>query len=142
MILLVPKTKLQLLGLSIDSFLRRQGYALIHDRREDVYSYSRRLTRDFYPRFHVYTEERADGYLIKLHLDQKKASYQGVSRHSGEYEGETVQAEIDRISRTLPSEMGALKNQEISDIIPTRNLPEKKPDKPKKPGFFSRLLGK
>jgi len=36
-----------------------------------------------------------------LHLDQKKPSYQGQTKHSGEYEGELVEVEKARILQLL-----------------------------------------
>lgn len=142
MVITVSKSSLLPLGLSIDAFLRRQGYAVLFDRRENQYSYARRLTRDFYPRFHVYVEEKGQEYLIKLHLDQKRASYQGASRHSGEYEGELVAAEAARLRSVLPVSIPPLKNQEISDIIPRHSLPGGLEEKSAKPGFFRRLFKK
>ncbi len=142
MVLAVPKDKLAILGLSIDSFLRRQGYASLFDRRENQYSYARRLGRDFYPRFHVYVEERGAAYLVKLHLDQKKASYAGVARHSGEYEGELVRGEIARLEVALPAGLPPLKNEEISDIIPKHGVLPEKQDTVKKAGFFRRFFKK
>jgi hypothetical protein len=145
MILHVSKSQLQVLGQSIDAFLRRQGYVPIYDRRSGSSSYAKRLTRNHYPRFHGYVEEREDAWLLKLHLDQKQASYEGTSRHSGEYEGEAVAAEVRRLQSLLPLgdiSFSPLKNKDISDIIPRRTLPDEAGRKPEKKGFFSRLFGK
>lgn len=65
-------------------------------------SYVRRLSRtQHYPRFHLYLNETADQIIFNLHLDQKHASYEGSSAHSGEYDGETVKAEAERILNSL-----------------------------------------
>ncbi len=60
-------------------------------------SYVRRLGRDFYPRFHVYVN--VDN--LNLHLDQKKASYEGSHAHAGEYDSGLVEDEGRRINNAL-----------------------------------------
>jgi hypothetical protein len=40
-------------------------------------------------------------YVFNLHLDQKKTSYEGSHAHSGQYDGEVVDREADRIMKTL-----------------------------------------
>ena len=65
-------------------------------------SYVRRLSRiQHYPRFHLYLNETPEQLTFNLHLDQKHASYEGSSAHSGEYDGETVKEEADRIISNL-----------------------------------------
>ena len=65
-------------------------------------SYVRRLSRiQHYPRFHLYLNETDNQITFNLHLDQKHASYEGSSAHSGEYDGETVKAEAERIISVL-----------------------------------------
>ena len=54
-----------------------------------------------YPRFHAYVDTLDDGYVVKLHLDQKKPSYGSHTAHSGEYEGPVVLKEIERIKKWL-----------------------------------------
>jgi len=80
-----------------DKFIRRCGYGKLRDRRTGQESYVRRLHRDLYPRFHVYLEERAEQIYFNLHLDQRAAMYEGVTAHSGEYDGEVVEKEATRI---------------------------------------------
>lgn len=82
-------------------FIRRAGYGLIVDRRRAVQSFVRRLDRDLYPRFHVYVEERGESWLFNLHLDQRAPRYEGVTAHSGEYDGEVVEREAERIRSYL-----------------------------------------
>ena len=80
------------------NLIRRCGYAEFTDPRTRETSYVRRLEAgNFYPRFHVYVEEAAEQMIINLHLDQKKPSYEGFSAHSGEYDGEVVEREGERI---------------------------------------------
>jgi hypothetical protein len=82
-------------------FLRHAGYAYIRDRRTGRDSFVRRLTRDHYPRFHLYIDDEGEKTVFNLHLDQKQPIYAGVSAHSGEYEGEAVEAEIERLKQEI-----------------------------------------
>lgn len=80
--------------------MRGLGYAP-HENRAGL-SFVRRLGRNEYPKFHVYiNEEGAEEIILNLHLDQKAPSYAGSSAHSGEYEGEVVEKEIERIKDLL-----------------------------------------
>jgi len=80
-----------------EQILRQAGYAYLIDRRSGQESYVRRLNRGFYPRFHLYLEDQANQVILNLHLDQKQASYEGSNAHNGEYDGETVEREVERI---------------------------------------------
>ncbi len=77
--------------------LRKASYAHIYSYHTDCDSYVRRLTRDHYPRFHMYIKIEGEQVIFDLHLDQKKASYKGSHAHNAEYDGEVVQQEINRI---------------------------------------------
>ncbi|MBI3290855.1 hypothetical protein HYZ76_01075 [Candidatus Falkowbacteria bacterium] len=80
------------------NFMRRAGYSVFDDPNTGQTSYVKRLSRDFYPRFHVYIEEGKDrGRYINLHLDQKKPSYAGAHAHNAEYEGGQVELEGQRL---------------------------------------------
>lgn len=84
-------------GQRIENVLRGIGYTPFVDPNTGEQSFVRRLGTYFYPRFHVYVE-KTDGELrINLHLDQKRPSYPGFRKHSGEYGGPTVETEADRI---------------------------------------------
>jgi len=85
------------LSLQIEQIMRKAGYTFISDRNTGKESFVRRLTGDYYPRFHVYIHEEGEKAVVDIHLDQKKASYQGTSAHSGEYGGENVEDELERI---------------------------------------------
>jgi hypothetical protein len=76
---------------------RRFGYALIFDRRSGQESLVRRLSGEHYPRFHLYIDENNQGCIFSLHLDQKKASYEGQHMHSAEYDGDLVEGEISAL---------------------------------------------
>jgi len=89
-----------------DKWLRRAGYAFIPEREHGQKSFARRLTRDFYPRFHVYFSEQKnpngeDLVIFNLHLDQKRPGYVGFSRHNAEYDGEVVEKEALRLKSLL-----------------------------------------
>ncbi|MBN1778822.1 MAG: hypothetical protein JW816_01200 [Candidatus Buchananbacteria bacterium] len=103
---------------NLRTFMRRAGYAEFNDFNANKISYARRLGTDFYPRFHVYINQK-DGFdFLSLHLDQKKASYAGSRAHSGEYSGELVEGEANRL-------LGLVKNQ--MDNQQTNNQMEEKP---------------
>jgi len=78
-------------------FIRRCGYGQMSDRRGGEKSYSKRFGALLYPRFHVYIKEKPDSFVLNLHLDQRQPSYQGVTAHSGEYDGDVVEREGERI---------------------------------------------
>jgi hypothetical protein len=106
--------------------IRRAGYGEHHDRRSAQTSYSRRLTPNIFPKFHVYLTDRETTVEISLHLDQKQASYGSGHMHSGDYDGPVVEKEMERIRQFF--------------LTQTR---DEKPDEPvkKKDGFWGRLFG-
>lgn len=102
--LIVNKSRLT--NFSADEFLRRAGFAYIYDNIREHGSYVKRLSRDYYPRLHVYVMEKKDQtgrelIVIEMHLDQKKASYEGTKMHSAEYDGEVVEAEIENLKNLM-----------------------------------------
>lgn len=113
-------------GLNPDQVLRKAGYGQLRDRRSGQTSYVRRLGSGFYPRFHVYINNN----VINLHLDQKQASYQGTSAHSGEYDGETVEREGERIKAVMQA---MASETTIAVTQPTKDNEENK-------GFWGRLF--
>ena len=83
-------------------FLREAGYSHITDRQSGQDSFVRRLTRDFYPRFHLYLQEEGEMLVLNLHLDQKRPIYRGAPHaHNAEYDGEVVEREIERLKILL-----------------------------------------
>lgn len=54
-----------------------------------------------FPRFHIYAKQEGEDLIMNLHLDQKRPIYRGTSAHSGEYEGEIVEKEAERIKQIL-----------------------------------------
>jgi hypothetical protein len=95
------------LNLNPDNFLRKVGYTFIHDSVTGHDSYVHRLTRDHYPRFHIYFQDLDDRIVFDLHFDQKQASHAGSHMHNAEYDGDTVAAEIDRLKGFLVQESRA-----------------------------------
>ncbi|MFA6215143.1 MAG: hypothetical protein WC768_01070 [Patescibacteria group bacterium] len=92
-------------NLNLPVFLRRAGYAEFNDPNTGKTSYTKRFTRDFYPRFHIYAESTDGQTFLNLHLDQKKASYKGYSAHNAEYDGAVVEREGARLSGLVKNEM-------------------------------------
>jgi len=89
-----------------EMWLRRAGYSFIPERENGQASFARRLSRDFYPRFHVYftvSSGQGNDAIINfnLHLDQKRPGYQGFNRHNAEYDGDLVEQEIERLKSLL-----------------------------------------
>jgi hypothetical protein len=98
--------------LNIQNFMRQAGY--FFDREENgETAFIRPLTASGsgYPRFHIYLKfdnvsrealrQGSGQATISLHLDQKKPIYRGVSAHAGEYRGELVEKEAERIKQIL-----------------------------------------
>ncbi len=77
-------------------FLRSCGYAFDRQTGEE-WSCMRRLAGLDYPRFHAYIKLDGSSLVINLHLDQKKPSYGTNHAHSGEYDGEIIEREMERI---------------------------------------------
>lgn len=93
-----------------DKWLRRAGYSYIPEREHGQESFARRLTRDFYPRFHIYynLQKNSQGeevIVFNLHLDQKRPGYLGYKRHNAEYDGEVVEREALRLKSLLNQEL-------------------------------------
>lgn len=83
------------------NIMRKIGYGQVVDPRAREISYQRRLASGRYPRFHVYLGGTSNEMVIKIHIDQKKASYKGHTAHSGEYEGPLVEEELKRIQQAI-----------------------------------------
>ncbi len=106
-----------------EQLLRKAGYGELRDRRATERSWFKRFGPEFYPRFHAYVEETATGFTVKLHLDQKKPSYEGSNMHSGEYEGVAVEREAQR----------------LRDVAAKGMTESEPPQKPK--NIFARMFG-
>jgi len=81
-------------------FMRSCGYAFdreVQNNGGTEASCMRRLSGHDYPRYHAYIKKEETTLVINLHIDQKKPSYEGSRAHSGEYEGDLVEREMERI---------------------------------------------
>lgn len=81
--------------------LEEAGYHRFVDPRTQQQSFVMRFGQEYYPRYHVYVKEETQRVTVDLHVDQKKASYEGQRAHSGEYDGPLVEEEIARLTRWL-----------------------------------------
>ncbi len=81
-----------------EKFIRRCGYGL-HKTRNGEVSYVKRVHGDWYPRFHIYILEEKEKIIFNLHLDQRQPVYEGITAHAGEYDGEVVEREAERINK-------------------------------------------
>jgi hypothetical protein len=91
-----------LLKENVYNLVRKSGYRF--QERDDKNSeliFVRPLNRSGYPRFHLYIKNTEENLIFDLHLDQKKPIYRGAHAHSGEYEGEVVEKEVERIKENL-----------------------------------------
>ncbi len=87
---------------NIYTLIRKIGYyPLSKDEKAEETNCVRPLDRSGYPRFHLYLKADGDNLIFNLHLDQKKPIYKGITAHSGEYDGEIVEKEAERIKQLL-----------------------------------------
>ncbi len=82
------------------SMVRRLGYRPLGYTQAGELNCVRPLGAD-YPRFHIYIKEEAHGSVFNLHFDQKGPSYEGVTAHSGDYDGDVVRDEAARIKEIV-----------------------------------------
>ena len=87
---------------NIVNISRKIGYRPMGINGQGEYSIIRPLTGNNYPRFHIYIkEERPGNFIFNLHIDQKKPSYGSSHAHSGEYEGDLIDREVERIKKLI-----------------------------------------
>lgn len=99
---------------NINNIMRTVGYMPAFFQNDGEFSVIRKVGRNDYPRFHLYIREeevprhsdssgqmKGKNLIFYLHLDQKKPSYKGAKGHSGEYEGDLVEGEAERIKSLL-----------------------------------------
>jgi hypothetical protein len=82
-------------------WLKQAGYRYHSGEREKNENYVRRLGSGDFPRLHIYIKEKDEEIVFNLHLDQKKPSYPGACAHNAEYNGEIVEAEIERLKKLI-----------------------------------------
>jgi len=85
------------------NLMRKIGYHYIGgDEEKSEYNFIRPLGGGGgYPRLHIYLKKEDKNLIFNLHLDQKKPIYKGTTAHSGEYDGELVEKEAERIKQIL-----------------------------------------
>lgn len=95
---------------NIYNLMREIGYHFLGTEKNNELNFIRPLDGgNGYPRFHIYLKEEGDGstgspqdnLIFNLHLDQKRPIYRGTTAHSGEYDGELVEKEAERIKEIL-----------------------------------------
>jgi len=87
---------------NVYNLIRKAGYRFQEkDEKNSEWIFVRPLYKNGYPRFHLYIKNTAKNLIFDLHLDQKKPIYSGVPAHSGEYEGEVVETEAERIKEKM-----------------------------------------
>lgn len=85
---------------NIPNLMRKLGYHFWGEKKETKeMTFIRPIRGVPFPRFHVWLKENKETgeIFLNLHLDQKKPIYKNVPAHSGEYEGEVVEKEAERI---------------------------------------------
>lgn len=110
-----------------ERLLRHAGYAYIRDRKTGQDSMARRLGGDFYPRFHLYIENRGEQVILNLHLDQKQPRYEGTTAHNADYDGDVVGREAERIRKIIisNSQSAIINVNNTSEIIDDVDLLDK-----------------
>ncbi|OGZ65780.1 MAG: hypothetical protein A2822_01195 [Candidatus Staskawiczbacteria bacterium RIFCSPHIGHO2_01_FULL_41_41] len=86
---------------STSDLMRTIGYQPAYFQKPGEVSIVRQLTGNDYPRFHLYIKQSGPDFNFSLHLDQKKPSYEGQTGHNGDYDGEVVEGEAERIKSLL-----------------------------------------
>lgn len=79
--------------------IMRQGRYRYMGQSGDQMSFVRALGQNHYPRFHIYLKEDKSKKEVNvtLHLDQKNMSYKGSTAHSGDYDGNLLTEEAERM---------------------------------------------
>lgn len=121
--------------------LRKAGYSYFKDPQSGEESFVLRLTSEFYPRFHLYVEGEPGKVIFNLHLDQKKPSYGENNKHSGEYDGPTVEKEMQRIDSWVKA-MGRLATRDTAEHdIDARDRQHEKERGDKLKRWWKKLFG-
>ena len=95
------KFEIKNINKSINDIMRQIGYMPAFFQEPGEFSIVRKVGRNDYPRFHAYIKQTGQDFSFNLHLDQKKPSYEGSTGHSGDYDGDVIEVEIERIKGLL-----------------------------------------
>ena len=71
------------------------------DKKTGELDFAHPIRGDAFPRFHAYLKIDGENFVFNLHLDQRAPIYKGVAAHEGEYSGELVKKEAERIKEFL-----------------------------------------
>ncbi len=119
-----------------DNILRNCGYFSIFDQKNQKKSFVRKLTRNRYPRFHLYLKEDNREVVFDLHLDQNKTIYSGAKAHNADYDSSEVKQELVRIfqevKKAIPEQLETIKSLEGIQ----------KQEKINQPNWLIKLFGK
>jgi hypothetical protein len=85
---------------NIYSLMRKAGYYFQRKKENKSELVFTRPPRG-YPKFHLFVKIENDNLIFNLHLDQKEPIYKGAPAHAGEYNGEVVKTEAERIKEIL-----------------------------------------
>lgn len=80
---------------------RKCLYIEIFDKKTGKASFVRKLTKNHYPRFHLYIKESPEEVVFDLHLDQSQTRYENQTAHNADYESDEVKAELTKIYTTV-----------------------------------------
>lgn len=69
------------------------------DEKTGELSFTHPIRGGAFPRFHVFLKQDGETIIFNMHLDQKAPIYKGSAAHQGEYEGELVEKEKERIKQ-------------------------------------------
>ncbi len=100
MIFKVPESEIKE---NIVNSMRKAGYLCLgRGKDESELSFVRRIRGDSYPRFHVIIRsDKGKRIVFNIHLDQKKAVYDGSTAHQGDYDSPIIEEEIERIKKLI-----------------------------------------
>ena len=87
---------------NVYNLMREVGYYILEkNEKTGEMNLIRPMRGGGYPRFHLFSKMEGGNFIFDLHLDQKKPSYKGSAAHSGEYDGELVEKEAERIKEII-----------------------------------------
>lgn len=93
---------------NINNLSRKIGYHFQRANKgpdgDDELEFLRVMSPTGYPRFHLFLKADGENFVFNLHLDQKRPVYKGTAAHAGEYEGQTVEQEGERIRKIICGE--------------------------------------
>ena len=92
--------KFKKLTTNIIDLMQKAGYSYRGVYNGDM-NFIKRIGLDEYPHYHIYIKEQENEFIMNMHLDQKKPSYEGAAAHNAEYNGELIEKEMERVKRLI-----------------------------------------